>query len=84
MVPRGEVGLVFAEMGRVGGILDGETYAALVLVIAYTTLLAPFWLKLFYRRYGDRPELDLAVSVDAEPGPPPRSVREAGDGGRDG
>ncbi len=65
MVPRGEVGLVFAEMGRVGGILDGETYAALVLVIAYTTLLAPFWMKLFYRLYGDRPELALTGPDDA-------------------
>ncbi|MEZ5504016.1 MAG: cation:proton antiporter [Halioglobus sp.] len=42
MVPPGEVGLVFAELGREAGVLDGETYAALVLVIAYTTLLSPF------------------------------------------
>jgi Kef-type K+ transport system membrane component KefB len=49
MVPRGEVGLVFAELGRVTGILSNEAHAALVIVIAYTTLLAPFWIKWFYK-----------------------------------
>ncbi|MDP5069545.1 MAG: cation:proton antiporter [Congregibacter sp.] len=57
MVPRGEVGLIFAELGRVAGIFDGPTYAAIVLVIAYTTLFSPFWIKIFYRLYGDRKEL---------------------------
>ncbi len=57
MVPRGEVGLIFAELGRATGILDPQTYAAVVLVIAYTTLFSPFWIKLFYRIYGDHPAL---------------------------
>ncbi|MGE0623616.1 MAG: hypothetical protein AB7I04_15720 [Pseudomonadales bacterium] len=57
MVPRGEVGLVFAELGRVIGILDAQTYAGIVLVVAYTTLFSPFWIKVFYRLYGRRPEL---------------------------
>lgn len=57
MVPRGEVGLVFAELGRVTGILDVQTYAGMVLVVAYTTLFSPFWIKVFYRLYGQRPEL---------------------------
>jgi hypothetical protein len=59
MVPRGEVGLIFAELGRAAGIFDGATYAAVVLVIAYTTLFSPFWIKMFYRLYGDRPELAM-------------------------
>ena len=54
MVPRGEVGLIFAELGRVSGIFDNEVYSAVVIVIAYTTLLAPFWIKFYYRRYGRR------------------------------
>ena len=57
MVPRGEVGLIFAELGRSTGILDPATYAAVVLVIAYTTLFSPFWIKLFYRLYGEHPAL---------------------------
>lgn len=54
MVPRGEVGLIFAELGRVANIFNAEVYAGLVIVIAYTTLATPFWMKSFYRRYGDR------------------------------
>lgn len=57
MVPRGEVGLVFAGVGRAAGIFDGATYAAVVLVIAYTTLFAPFWIKLFYKLFGRHPAL---------------------------
>jgi Kef-type K+ transport system membrane component KefB len=54
MVPRGEVGLIFAELGRTAGLFDDSIYAGMILVITYTTLAAPFWLKLFYRFYGDR------------------------------
>jgi len=59
MVPRGEVGLVFAEVGRASGLFNNEIYATVVIVIAYTTLFTPFWLRLFYRRFGkliDEPE----------------------------
>lgn len=66
MVPRGEVGLVFAELGRVAGVLDGEIYAAVVLVIAYTTVFSPFWIKLFYRRYGRREALAERALPDIE------------------
>ncbi|HEY5739196.1 MAG TPA: cation:proton antiporter, partial [Gammaproteobacteria bacterium] len=52
MVPRGEVGLVFAELGRQTGLLDQQVFAIVVIVIAYTTLFTPFWLRLFYRRCG--------------------------------
>jgi len=54
MVPRGEVGLVFAELGATAGILKTEVYAGLVLVIAYTTLASPFWIKQYYKRFSDR------------------------------
>jgi len=52
MVPRGEVGLIFAELGRSSDVFDASIYAGMVLIIAYTTLLSPFWIKLFYQRYG--------------------------------
>jgi Kef-type K+ transport system membrane component KefB len=65
MVPRGEVGLIFAELGRSAGVFDDATYAAMVLVIVYTTLFSPFWIKLFYRLYGHRPELAAASSGSA-------------------
>ena len=54
MVPRGEVGLIFAELGRESGILSNEVYAGMVIVIALTTLLPPFVMKWYYRRYGVR------------------------------
>jgi len=54
MVPRGEVGLIFAELGRTSGVFDAEVYAGIVLVIAYTTLLSPFWIRLYYRYFGSR------------------------------
>jgi Kef-type K+ transport system membrane component KefB len=50
MIPRGEVGLIFAELGRVSAILNNELYAALIIVIALTTLLAPILLRSLYRR----------------------------------
>jgi Na+:H+ antiporter len=46
--------LIFAELGRTAGVFDAEVYAGIVLVIAYTTLLSPFWIRLYYRRFGDR------------------------------
>ncbi|MRI83184.1 MAG: sodium:proton antiporter [Nitratiruptor sp.] len=49
MVPRGEVGLIFAEMGRTNAILDNVVYSALVLVIVVTTILPPFLIKLLYK-----------------------------------
>ncbi len=48
MVPRGEVGLIFAELGRTSGIFDNNIYAGMIMVIALTTLLPPFLLKGIY------------------------------------
>lgn len=52
MVPRGEVGLIFAELGRESGVFDNTLYATMVIVIALSTLLPPFVMKWFYGRYG--------------------------------
>lgn len=52
MVPRGEVGLIFAQLGLLSGLFETEIYTTVVLVIAYTTMFTPFWLRIFYRRYG--------------------------------
>jgi Kef-type K+ transport system membrane component KefB len=54
MIPRGEVGLIFAELGRISGIFSNEIYAGMLIVISLTTLLPPFIMKWFYARYGDR------------------------------
>ena len=54
MIPRGEVGLIFAELGRESEIFSNEIYAGMVIVIALTTLLPPFVMKWYYGHYGDR------------------------------
>ena len=45
MVPRGEVGLIFAEVGKKNGIFDDTIYAVIVFVVALTTLFAPVLLR---------------------------------------
>ncbi len=50
MVPRGEVGLVFASVGLKRGLLSGDLYAMAVLIVFATTLIAPTWLKRAFRR----------------------------------
>ena len=45
MVPRGEVGLIFAELGRVSGIFTNELYAGMIIIVALTTLTSPIALK---------------------------------------
>ncbi|EDZ62523.1 Na+/H+ antiporter [Sulfurimonas gotlandica GD1] len=49
MIPRGEVGLIFAEMGRVNEILPNEIYAMLIFVIIITTVIPPFLLKKYFK-----------------------------------
>jgi Na+:H+ antiporter len=52
MVPRGEVGLIFAELGRVSGIFNNEIYAGMIIVIVLTTVLPPLAMQWGYTRYG--------------------------------
>ena len=46
MIPRGEVGLIFASIGLSKGILDDELYGALLLMVLVTTLITPPLLRL--------------------------------------
>ena len=49
MIPRGEVGLIFAELGRATKVLDNEIYSIMVLVVVVTTLLPPIIMKYFFK-----------------------------------
>lgn len=51
MVPRGEIGLIFTELGRLSGILNNEIHAGMVIVIVLTTLLSPFMMKWYHANY---------------------------------
>lgn len=50
MIPRGEVGLVFASIGRKFGVLTDQLFAAIILMIIVTTFMAPPWIKARYTR----------------------------------
>ena len=41
MMPRGEVGLIFAAIGKSLGVLDDALFSAVVLMVVVTTLLSP-------------------------------------------
>jgi hypothetical protein len=45
MVPRGEVGLIFASMGRATGAFEPRVFVAVVIAVFATTFLAPPLLK---------------------------------------
>jgi Kef-type K+ transport system membrane component KefB len=50
MIPRGEVGLVFAQAGKTSGIFDDAIYAVVVFTVVLTTLAAPLLLKAVARK----------------------------------
>lgn len=56
MIPRGEVGLIFAEIGRTRGILSSEVFSAILIMVILTTFISPPMLKMIFRRMGDVPE----------------------------
>jgi Kef-type K+ transport system membrane component KefB len=45
MLPRGEVGLVFASIGRTLGVISDDLFSAIVLMVMVTTFIAPPLLK---------------------------------------
>ena len=49
MLPRGEAGLIFAEIGRISKIYNDELYAVIIFVVALTTLISPIVLKRLWK-----------------------------------
>lgn len=45
MIPRGEVGLIFASIGKGMGVLSNEVFSAVVIVVVVSTLITPVGLK---------------------------------------
>jgi len=48
MVPRGEVGLIFAAIGLAAGILSGEVYSAILIMVILSTFVVPPVLKVLF------------------------------------
>jgi predicted amino acid-binding ACT domain protein len=62
MLPRGEVGLIFATIGLQNAVLDDDLYAALLLVVLVTTLATPQLLKLRYSKLRRQARPDGALA----------------------
>jgi Kef-type K+ transport system membrane component KefB len=64
MIPRGEVGLIFAQTGLTAGVLTSGTYSALMLMVLVTTFMAPPILRQLISRSdgagGDRDSMAVA------------------------
>lgn len=60
MIPRGEVGFIFAQMGLAKGILDRGLFSAIALMVMVTTFMAPPLLKWLFppRPVGGTPSCD--------------------------
>jgi Kef-type K+ transport system membrane component KefB len=52
MIPRGEVGLIFASIGLTGGILSRETYSAILIMVILSTFVVPPFLKVIFAKGG--------------------------------
>ena len=55
MMPRGEVGLIFAGIGRGLGVINDSVFASVVIVVIVTTLLTPPLLKMTLMENSSRP-----------------------------
>ncbi|MEM8683606.1 MAG: cation:proton antiporter [Pseudomonadota bacterium] len=51
MIPRGEVGIIFAGIGNAAGLFSTEQFTAIVIVIFATTVIAPVALKTCFSRW---------------------------------
>jgi Kef-type K+ transport system membrane component KefB len=59
MIPRGEVGLVFAGIGSASGAIDKPLEVAIILMVILTTFLAPPFLRIAFDRSIDTlPEIE--------------------------
>jgi Kef-type K+ transport system membrane component KefB len=53
MVPRGEVGLIFAAMGLAAGILSRGVYSAILIMVILSTFIVPPILKILFAKRPD-------------------------------
>ena len=68
MIPRGEVGLIFASIGLTNGVLDKDQYGALLLVVLVTTVVTPPLLRIRLGRDAARDLAEAAPPTDEPEG----------------
>lgn len=64
MIPRGEVGLVFAGVGSASGALSEATEAAIIMMVILTTFIAPPLLRLVFQETETTSKASVASSVE--------------------
>ena len=68
MIPRGEVGLIFAQIGLSTKLLDAKLYSAVAVMVMLTTFIAPPLLRrlLMQGTPGEFENVDSATLRDSE------------------
>lgn len=66
MIPRGEVGLVFAGIGSASGVLSKPLEAAIIAMVILTTFLAPPFLRVAFGQSGDAQGLEEPAALENE------------------
>ena len=64
MIPRGEVGLVFAGIGAASGVLDKPLQAAIIIMVILTTFIAPPLLRFAFKAEESPKQPDLVTTGD--------------------
>lgn len=65
MIPRGEVGLVFAGVGSTSGVLSDALDVSIIVMVIATTFIAPLWLRGVLPGAADSPPSLLDLQAEA-------------------
>jgi Kef-type K+ transport system membrane component KefB len=71
MIPRGEVGLVFAGVGSASGVLPESLDAAIIVMVILTTFVAPPLLRVAFQ------QSETSPSSSTEPKKEPAAIAES-------
>jgi len=63
MIPRGEVGMVVAQIGLGFGILSRSSYGVVVFMSVATTILAPPLIKIAYRTLAEEGDTEIGDEI---------------------
>jgi Kef-type K+ transport system membrane component KefB len=66
MISRGEVGLIVAAAGASAGVLSGNLYSTIVIMVAVTTIITPVWLKMAYKKDPPEPAVTQALEKGSQ------------------
>jgi Kef-type K+ transport system membrane component KefB len=80
MIPRGEVGLVFAGVGAASGVLSKPLGAAIIMMVILTTFLAPPLLRLVFPDSESSPSLNGVSGASLVVESAPSVISSANDG----